>query len=287
VIIPRLSHATLLNDIAAVSGQREAFHLWWLGQSGFLLHWMDEFLLIDPYLSNSLTKKYAGTDKPHERMSELVIEPSQLDFISMVTSSHNHTDHLDPDTLVPLMRVNPDLAVVVPAANVDFAAERLGVESSRLQAVDAGESFSRGHFTLNAVPAAHESVERDSFGRCRYLGYVITFGQWAVYHSGDTVRFKGLETAISRWNVDVAILPINGRSPERRVAGNLCGREAAQLAFDVGARLAVPCHYDMFYFNTASPDEFVEHSRGIGQNIRVLQLGERFTSSELPAAGAS
>ncbi|MEZ4584151.1 MAG: hypothetical protein R3A10_21380 [Caldilineaceae bacterium] len=32
----------------------------------------------------------------------------------MVTSSHNHTDHLDAATLQPLMAANPGLTVVVP-----------------------------------------------------------------------------------------------------------------------------------------------------------------------------
>src|SRR5262245_14246814 len=78
------------------------FHLWWFGQSGFLLQWKGKRVLIDPYLSDSLTKKYAATSKPHTRMSELVMNPSMLENISVVTSSHNHTDHLDAETLMPV-----------------------------------------------------------------------------------------------------------------------------------------------------------------------------------------
>src|SRR5215831_20240085 len=75
------------------------FHLWWLGQSGFLVVNNGRALLLDPYLSDSLTRKYAGTDKPHERMTERVIAPEKLTFIAAATCSHNHTDHLDPETL--------------------------------------------------------------------------------------------------------------------------------------------------------------------------------------------
>ena len=39
--------------------------------------------------------------------------------------------------------------------------------------------------------------------------------------------------SLRRWKIDVAMLPINGRAPERRVAGNLWGREAAALARDI------------------------------------------------------
>jgi len=47
---------------------------------------------------------------------------------------------------------------------------------------------------------------------------------------------------------DVALLPINGQVPERRVAGNLWGDEAATVAHDIGARLAIPMHFEMFAF---------------------------------------
>ena len=76
----------------------------------------------------------------------------------------------------------------------------------------------------------------------------------------------------------MALLPINGRLPERRVDGNLWGREAAQLAKDIDARLVIPCHYGLFEFNTATPDEFVTGCRHLNQPHRVLRPGERWSS---------
>ena len=92
------------------------FRLWWLGQSGFLFQWRGQHLLLDPYLSDSLTKKYAATDKPHVRMTARALDPAALDFIDVVTSSHNHTDHLDAETIVPLLRVNKGIVLIVPSA---------------------------------------------------------------------------------------------------------------------------------------------------------------------------
>jgi L-ascorbate metabolism protein UlaG (beta-lactamase superfamily) len=80
------------------------------------------------------------------------------------------------------------------------------------------------------------------------------------------------------FKIDVALLPINGRSPERRVPGNLFGREAAQLAKDIETKLVIPCHFEMFAFNTASPDEFVQHCRKVGQQFKVLRCGEPWHS---------
>ena len=52
-----MSHDALIEDIRQTPGAADGFDLWWLGQSGFLLHWDGRYLLLDPYLSDSLTKK--------------------------------------------------------------------------------------------------------------------------------------------------------------------------------------------------------------------------------------
>ncbi len=275
MIQPVLSHDALLADIQQARAETEVLHFWWLGQSGFLLQWNEHHLLLDPYLSDSLTRKYADTDKPHERMTELVIDPSRLDFIDAVTSSHNHTDHLDAETLGPLLEVNPQITLIVPAANLEFAANRLQVAPSRLTPIDDGQSRGVPPFEIHAVPAAHESVDRDDHGRCHYLGYVVRCGDVRVYHSGDTILYDGMVQRLREFKIDVALLPINGRAPERRVSGNLWGAEAARLAHEIGAKMVVPCHYDMFTFNTATPDEFVRSCQELGQGYRVLKCGER------------
>src|ERR671923_646139 len=121
MISPLRAGEAFLADVKAASGPLD---LWWVGQSGFLVAWQGRHLLLDPYLSDSLTRKYAGTDKPHERMTELVIEPERLGFVDAITASHAHTDHLDPDTLRALAGV----PVVAPAAHRDLVIERAGAE---------------------------------------------------------------------------------------------------------------------------------------------------------------
>lgn len=277
MIVPWLAGDALLADIQVANQRPHELHLWWLGQSGFLVAWQGRHLLLDPYLSDSLTTKYAATDKPHVRMTELAVEPHRLNFIDVVTSSHNHTDHLDADTLIPLLEVNSNLTIVVPAANQMFVAERLRVPINRLAAIDDGQSIEVAGFTIHAIPSAHEEVERDEQGRCRYLGYVLRCGPWAIYHSGDTVLYDGLVERLREWSIDVALLPINGRAPERRVAGNLWGREAAALAKEIAAACVIPCHYDMFEFNTATPDEFAAECERLGQPFQILRCGERMS----------
>lgn len=280
MIQPAQSHATLLADIRAADRRDRGFRLWWLGQSGFLLQWQGIHILLDPYLSDSLTRKYSQTDKPHVRMTELVIDPAQLSFVDVATSSHNHTDHLDAETLGPILARNPSLKLVIPEANRAFVAERLKIDSAMPIGLDDGGMIELSGIGFSGVASAHETVERDEQGRVKALGYVLQFGDWNLYHSGDTLRYDGMAEKLRPFAVDVALLPINGRAPERRVAGNLSGPEAAQLAHDMGAKLAIPCHFNMFEFNTAPPDAFVDACRRLGQPFRILRCGERFDCPE-------
>ena len=115
----------LLQDILKTKNTQSGLRVWWLGQSGFLVQRNGIHVLFDPYLSDSLTKKYDNTEKPHVRMSEKAIDPEKLDFIDIVTSSHNHTDHLDAETLKPILRQNKDIKFIIPEANRSFVSERV------------------------------------------------------------------------------------------------------------------------------------------------------------------
>jgi L-ascorbate metabolism protein UlaG (beta-lactamase superfamily) len=274
VIKPVLQDDAFLADIHAAG--RDQLHLWWLGQSGFLVKWQGDYLLIDPYLSDSLTTKYAGTDRPHVRMTERVIAPERLDFIDVVTSSHNHTDHLDGESLIPLLKANPDMTVLVSRANVDFAANRLQVSPARLTPirVDAG-AIRVGSFAFQAIPSAHESLEQDANGDYKFIGLIVQVAGWTIYHSGDAIPYDGLVKRLDQRKINIAILPINGRDPARGVPGNFTAKEAAGLGKAVHAGLVIPCHYEMFAFNTVLPQGFAKAARQIGQEYYLMKCGER------------
>lgn len=280
---PLLQDDEFLADVAAAKAELGHVHLWWLGQSGFLLQHDQRHLLIDPYLSDALTHKYAESPKPHVRMTERIVAPERLDFIDVVTSSHCHTDHLDADTLVPIMRANPRLELVIAEANREVVVDRLKAMAEWPRGLDAGKSLRLAGFTIHGVPAAHNELTKDQWGRYTHLGYVIEAGAFVFYHSGDTLRFEGMETWLQRWPIDVALLPINGNLASRGVAGNLSGAEAARLAKDANARSVIPCHYEMFEFNTVTTLEFEAEARRLGQPFRTLRCGERWSTAELGA----
>lgn len=266
--------AQLINDIRSSTNNTDGFRVWWLGQSGFLLQWQGKHVLFDPYLSDSLTIKYANTDKPHVRMSELVVKPELLDMIDIVTSSHNHTDHLDADTLKPLFKVNPGIKFVIPEANRDFVSDRCGISSHTPIGITFGSNKMLDEFEFTGLPAAHNELKVNDHGHHLFMSYVVKFGDYCVYHSGDTLWYDGMEDLLSPFKIDVAFLPINGNKPERKVAGNLSADEAARLGKKIGAGISIPHHYDMFEFNTADPLKFKTACQRTDTNYKILSIGE-------------
>lgn len=273
LIQPIQKDAQLLNDIRSFNSDA-AFKIWWLGQSGFLLKWKGKCLLLDPYLSDSLSLKYQHTDKPHTRMSELVVDPATLDCIDVVTSSHNHTDHLDADTLIPILKNNHGIQFIIPEANRDFVVQRVGCDKDFPIGLNAGTSVEVAGFLMTGVPSAHNTVEKNEQGECKFMGYIVQFGSYTVYHSGDTILFDELAKILGTYQVDIALLPINGNKPERRVAGNLDPLEAAFLGKAIGAKLVIPHHYDLFEFNTEDPACFEAECGQQDVPHKVLRLGE-------------
>lgn len=266
-----------LSDLQRAEKRWDSLDIWWLGQSGFLLHWNGVKILLDPYLSDSLTLKYQGTDKPHVRMSERVVDPARLLSIDLVTSSHVHTDHLDPGTLTPLCKNNPGLKLILPKAHLMEGQKRSGCASDRLISLDAGESYVEGDIFFTAIPSAHETLQMNEDGHHLFLGYIIRAGPWTLYHSGDTVLYPGMADLLKPYAPDVSFLPINGSDPARGVAGNLNAREAVWLAKNIKSKLTIPCHFHLFEFNTVEPDEFIKTAEKEHIPIKVMQIGERLS----------
>lgn len=246
--------------------------LFWLGQAGFWIETGAHRVLIDPYLSDSLARKYAGRKNDHKRMMPPPIMIDELPRPDLVLVTHGHTDHMDPDTLGPLSRRFPGLPFVVPASRAELARERIGADAPLIR-VDADDALTplRG-LSLRVFPAAHEGLETDTQGRHLFLGYAMAAGGLRLYHSGDCVPFEGLEERIARFAPDIALLPVNGRDARRLdagIPGNFSLAEAVSLARNIPYLVAH--HFGMFAFNTIDPQEIDAAARDAGSRPRILR----------------
>ncbi len=233
--------------------QGEGVALWWLGQAGFLIRHRSCNIVIDAYLSDVLAAKYRDSPFSHKRMMAAPLSIAELKDISWILSTHSHSDHMDPQLYTHLWQNNPKCRYLVPEAVRDIA-ELRGAPATEIQGIDAGQVVDlNGNIQVCAIPSAHEDLKTDQAGRQIFLGYILSLGPYRIYHSGDCVPYKDLAETLRLHDIQLALLPVNGRRAElskNGIPGNFSLEEASTLLEDCQIPYMVAHHYGMFSFNT-------------------------------------
>ena len=230
--------------------------LWWLGRAGFVVRFANITFYVDPCLSR------AGAP----------LEGCDVNHADMILATHGHPGHLDAPSIIPMLEGSKGAKLILPKSAADQA-HAAGIPYPRMTTTNADlrvEYFKDNLYArIYAVPSAHPQLDWTPAGGYPYLGYLIRFGRWTIYHAGDSVRYDTLAERLRPYNVSVALLPIGGK--------NFSVSEAAQLAEDIGAKWLAPMHYEQGLEN-----DFVTHMLGQRphQQFKLFQIGEKWTVPE-------
>jgi len=205
-----------------------------LGQSGYVLKTEKTEVIIDPYLSDSVNR-VAG----RPRTLPIPINPQNISCEAVICT-HNHLDHLDPDTVA---QIN-DEQFFITTNEGKKELNQLGKE--QVVSLNVGESTVVGDIEITAVFADH-TVEA--------FGLIVKAENKTLYFSGDTLYNEKLFD-IANYHPDITFICINGR------LGNMNVEEALITAKIIGAKINIPNHYDMFASNSENPYLFSENIDG-------------------------
>jgi len=207
----------------------------WLTQGSFLFEINEIRILLDPYMSDCLE------DKGLKRMLEFPLLFEKLNP-DMLICTHDHLDHLDPETVKKIAKMYPDCIIAGPKSCCDHF-RKLGVTESRIELLEQRKSYLLGNIKITPVIAIHSAPEA--------IGIVIETEGKKVYLSGDSLYDDRLINDFTK-NCDYLLICINGR------LGNMSLEDALRVSKALKPVTALPMHYGLFAENTADPQPFID-----------------------------
>ena len=223
---------------AATAAERRIFmKVTWLTQAGLLFESGKLKIMVDPYLSDSVGKSCP------EKKRRMPVNEKYFDAApDVILITHDHLDHLDPETLGELIRRAEKPITFLAPENAYKKLSELGGEHNYVL-LAPHSVWSQGGVTFYSVKAEHS--DRTA------AGFIIDDAKKTYYVSGDTLyNYDVIDDVLDlvENGVDYAFLPING------VGNNMNAKDAADFAYEIGARCAVPVHYGLF--DSIDPSEF-------------------------------
>jgi L-ascorbate metabolism protein UlaG (beta-lactamase superfamily) len=199
------------------------------------------------------------------------VPPESLSFDVVLLSHDHHADNLDclgRDTLRRAQTV----------FTTEAGAERLGGNAQGLKTWASVElpAADGGLLKVTAVPARHGPEGGD---RGPVIGFVLERGSevGAVYLSGDTVWYDGLNEIRERFHIDRAILFMGAaRVPEVGPSHlTMSAADGIQFARAFRAPVIVPLHYEGWqHFSESRQDIAAAFAKaGLDHRLRWLRPG--------------
>ena len=258
--------------------------LWWLGQAGFAFKTdAGKVIYVDPYLSDSVERLHG-----FKRLSLPAIAPEDVQA-DLVLVTHEHADHLDPDTIPIIARNNPPCRFAGPAGCSEGFSQA-GVVRQRQVVLGPNRTYPPGSMraafprglSLHTAPADHGDLSPTA------LAFVLDFSTprsgVKVLVTGDTAFRPALLKPLTDFRPDVVLPCING------AFGNMGHVDAARLVSQAQPRYAIPCHFWTFAEQGAGdPAGFIHACRCLCPEVQAILLrpGEGFTLAPSDVASAS
>jgi L-ascorbate metabolism protein UlaG (beta-lactamase superfamily) len=243
----------------------------WLGHSSIVLEVDGHRFLTDPVWSERVGPVgFAGP----KRFFPPLLAIRDLPPVDAVLISHDHYDHLDYATVVPLRDRVP---MFVCPLGVGAHLERWGVPPAKIVELDWWDSRAFGDLTLWAVPARHASG-RELFiddGAKLWAGYAFVGARHRVYYSGDTGLFPGLRTIGERLGpFDLTMIEI-GQYDQAWPDWHLGPEQAVEAHRRVRGAVMLPVHWGLFALASHGWTEPIERALVAGREAGAVIISPR------------
>ncbi len=256
----------------------------WLGHSTLLLESDGVRVLTDPVFGKRASPfSFAGPKRFHATPARI----EELPELTAVLLSHNHYDHLCPESLRKLAQRG---APIVTSLGVGANLERLGIPAAQITELDwwEGHTLAGGALRLTATPAQHFSGRGISDrNQTLWSSWVIETDRRKLFFSGDTGLTEEFTSIAERFGpFEVTMLEIGAWN---EAWGEIhLGPVNAMRAFEMlGGGTLLPVHWGTFDLALHRWDELAETllSLATATHRRMLTplLGKPFEPAHVEA----
>lgn len=205
----------------------------WLGQAGLLFENDNTIILVDPYLSDSVAEV-----NPLNRR-KVPVDEKLFDIVpDVLICTHNHLDHLDPQTLQHYLKNNNHSVTVLSPESGWQELRKFGGNNNYVK-FNRHTIWTFNNIIFTAVKAEHTDIHP--------IGVIIDDGDKKYYITGDTLYNKEIFNDLPK-DIDALFLPING------TGNNMNMTDASRFAKKVGAKATIPLHFGLF--DEINPENF-------------------------------
>lgn len=249
-----------MGDVRGYQPPGGSLAVWWLGQAGFFIKTPGGTLVVlDPYLTNSCKALGEEAGFNMDRLAPPPFAPADLVGVDLYVMTHSHRDHMDPETIEGYREAGGVGPYLAPAETVERL-QQLGAPADQTVMTWPNREHRVGDLTLRAtfaIPFAGDDLT--------HVGYLARLDNGpCIYFTGDTAYHDLLVDSVGEHTPDVLVTVING------AFRNMGSAEAAHLAKQLGVKIVIPCHHDLFPDNCQPPQM-------LHTNLKLEGIGDRYT----------
>jgi L-ascorbate 6-phosphate lactonase len=225
----------------------------WLTQAGLLFENGNIKIMVDPYFSDSVGK--LDPKKARRIPAEISYLDSEPDVVLI---THDHLDHLDPETVEALIAKAKKPITFIAPGNAYMKLVKYGGDHNYVM-LNPHSVWSERGITFYAVHAEHS--DRTA------AGFILDDGEKTYYVSGDTLyNYDVIDEVLElvEDGVDYAFIPINGKG------NNMNAKDAADFAYEIDAKCAVPIHWGLF--DSIDPESFDYDNAKILEPFKPVEI---------------
>jgi L-ascorbate 6-phosphate lactonase len=236
-----------------------AFTIWALGGPSTIIQTPETTVYLDLFTGPSpeTTLHKATVD---------IVDPAAIRRVDATLSTHHDPDHCHQPSLTPIHN-NTDALLIGPRSCTKLFRE-WGFDPNRMVELGAHQAFQFKDLRIWAMPC-NDYFDPDA------VSYVFQSGGVTLFDGGDTLYYSGYIEVGRQFDIDVALLNFARNPPGEIYYMNHA--HVARTAQELGARILIPKHFDLWEEFLDDPAPLVEMLEPAGISVEILAQGAHFS----------